>query len=884
MQNKNWYTKTIEQTLNDLKSNINGLETKEASNRLKKYGINELPHKKSDSIFKIFFRQIIDPIVLLLLVSMSVSFIIGETVDAIAILFIVTVDLILGAYQEWNANKTAESLSKMIQVKSKVLRDKNEVELDSNKLALGDIVILESGDKISADLRIIECSNLTVDESSLTGESLSICKTNDKLGENTILAERKNMLYAGTNVLTGRAKAIVVATGRYTEIGKIAGKVAETKEAKSPLTIRMEKFSKQITLSIIVISVIIAILLYSKGTPGTEIFLAVIALSVSAMPEGLPLALTMALTIASNRMSKKNVVVKRLNAVESLGSCTVIASDKTGTLTVNEQTAKKIVLPNNDTFEITGSGYNANGEVLPIEKAKIEEAKFLAKQAVLNNEASLVKKNKKYEHFGDSIDVAFLSLGMKLNLECSRENIVDSIPYESENKYSAVFYKENKKYIATAKGSVEKILSFCSNSKVGNKKTKLDKKEIQKQNEALAKQGYRVIAICEKEITKDELEKKKLEKMNFIGLVAFIDPIREEVKDSIKECKTAGIKVVMITGDHPLTAFSIAKDLGLVNDMNEVTTGSEIDEYLKKGEKEFDEFIKDKKVFTRVTPLNKLEIVESYKRQGEFVAVTGDGVNDAPALKTANIGIAMGSGTDVAKETAAMIVLDDNFKSIVSGIKEGRNAYSNIRKVSYMLLSCGVAEVLFFILAVAFDLPMPLVAVQLLWLNLVTDGLQDFALSFEKAEKNILKEKPRNPKENLFNPELCDEILLSGLVMGCLVFIVWFYLMKSNINVSLSRGYVMTLMVFIQNMHVLNSRSEKQSTFKIPLKTNPLIAFTIISAIALQIIVSEVPIFSKYLKTTSLPVSHMLTLFVLSTIIILIMEIYKFIKYNKKAS
>ena len=416
------------------------------------------------------------------------------------------------------------------------------------------------------------------------------------------LAERKNMLYAGTNILTGRAKAIVTATGINTEIGEIASKVNNTKETKSPLTIRMEKFSKQITFLIIVVAVVITIALYAKGTAGSEIFLSVIALSVSAMPEGLPLALTMALTIGSNRMSKKNVVVKRLNSVESLGSCTVIASDKTGTLTVNEQTAKKIILPDNSTFDITGTGYNDKGEVIPVDFASINDAKYISKLAVLNNEATLEKKKNEYKYFGDSIDIAFLSLGLKLGINIENIEITDRINYESEKKYSAVFYEENNKNYCTVKGSLEKVLEFCTTMKVGKRNVEIDKELLKEQNESLASSGYRVIAVASS-------ESKTLKKMTFIGLVAFIDPIREDVKESINECKTAGIKVIMITGDHPLTAYSIAKDLNLIETFNEVTTGQEVDKYLEKGQKEFDKFIKTKKVFTRVTPLNKLEII-----------------------------------------------------------------------------------------------------------------------------------------------------------------------------------------------------------------------------------------------------------------------------------
>lgn len=883
MQEKKWYKQEQDEIYKLLKTSSKGLSSKEAQNRLGKYGKNEIPKKKPDSFFKIMFKQLLDPIEILLIVAMVFSFIINEVIDGTAILFIIIVDLLMGTFQEWKANKNAEALSKLIEVKSKVLRDEKEVEIDSADLTIGDIVLLESGTKISADLRLVDSANLTIDESILTGESTSVAKNTTAITNDVILSERINMAYAGTSVLTGRAKAIVVETASNTEIGKIAGKVANTKETKSPLTIRMETFSKQISLLIVVVAIIIAILLYVKGTPGNEIFLSVIALSVSAMPEGLPLALTMALTIASNRMSKKNVIVKKLNSVESLGSCTVIASDKTGTLTVNEQTAKKILLPSGATFNIGGTGYNDNGKVEPLGNANIEDAKLIGELGVINNEAKLIKENHQFKHFGDSIDIAFLALGMKVNADISSYEIIDTIPYESENKYSAVYYKKNDKIHCTAKGSLEKILTFCNDMKVNGKYEKLNKDLIQKQNDELASNGYRVIALAENEV--DTID-NEITNLHFIGLVAFIDPIREEVKTSIKECKTAGIKVVMITGDHPLTAFSIAKELGIVESMSEVATAVEVEEYLTKGQEEFDNYVKNKKVFTRVTPINKLEIVESYKRQGEFVAVTGDGVNDAPAIKSANIGIAMGSGTDVAKETSSMIVLDDNFKSIVLGIKEGRNAYSNIRKVSYMLLSCGVAEVLFFVLSILFDLPMPLVAIQLLWLNIVTDGLQDFALSFEKAEKGIMSEKPRSPKETMFNKELFGEVLISGLSIGLIVFAIWVYLLKTGMTARTARGYIMVLMVFMQNMHVLNCRSEKSSVFKVPLRTNPLVIFSIVSAIILQIIVSEVPLLSKFLQTSSVPVSHMIILFIISTLIILIMEVYKAIErkiFNKRS-
>ena len=878
---KDWHSYSIDKVYKILKTGSEGLNNNEVSKRLTKYGKNELPSKKKESIVVKFFKQLLNPIVMLLASTVIISLFIGELVDAIAIFSIIIIDLTLGTYQEYKAEKNAEALSKMIVDTVKVLRNNKKIEVNSSDIVVGDIIYLESGDKISADARIIECDNLQVDESLLTGESASANKFTDVLGIEVLLADRDNMLYAGTNVITGRAIAVVVATGINTEIGKIADTVNSKKDTKSPLTIRIERFSKQISILVIINAIVIITILLSKGIPGSEIFLSVVALSVSTMPEGLPLAVTVALSVASSKMAKQNVIVKKLNSVETLGSCTVIATDKTGTLTVNEQTAKKVLLPDNSIYEIEGTGYSDKGNI--ITNDDIDKLKYISKLGIINNEGTIEKKNKKIIPIGDSIDVAFLILGMKTNVNKDDIEIINVIHYESEKKYSAVFYRYEDKIHCTVKGSIEKVIDFSNNMMVNNKKEPIDSDFLIKQNEDLAKEGYRVIALADGIIKtkKESYTEEDIKELNFYGLLGFIDPIREEAKVSVNECKTAGIKVIMVTGDHPLTAFAIGKELGIVTDYSEVTTGLEVSKHFKLGQKEFDNFIKDKKVFTRVTPMDKLEIVESLKRNGEFVAVTGDGVNDAPAIKSGNIGIAMGSGTDVSKETATMIITDDNFKSIVTGIKEGRTAYSNIRKVAYMLLSCGFAEVFFFIMSIVLDLPMPLVAIQLLWLNIVTDGLQDFSLSFEKSEKNIMKEKPRNPKESIFDKDLLIEVLLSGLTIGIIVFSVWYFLLtKLNMEVSLARGYIMVLMVFMQNIHVFNCRSEKQSAFKMSIKDNPLIVFSIVVAIILQIIIMEVPILSHFLQTSTVPITDMLILLMISSIILFVMELYKMIRYR----
>ena len=451
-----YYNKDKEDIIKELNSNIEGLSSKEAEKRLENNGKNTLPHKKKENVFSIFISEFKDPMILLLVVAIIASLIAGETIDALAIILIVLVDVIMGTYQENKANNTAEALSKLVTVKTNVLRDGKEIEIDSSDLVVGDIIILDSGDKISADARVIEAHNLTVDESILTGESINVVKTVDIIEKKNIsLGDRVNMVFSGTTVVTGRAKAIVVATALNTEIGSIADSINNTKEEKSPLTIRVEKLSKQISMLVLIVAFVITILLIMKDVPYHEIFLSVIALAVSAMPEGLPLALTMALTIASNKMAKKNVVAKKLHSVESLGSCTVIASDKTGTLTVNEQMAKKILLPNDIEYLITGTGYELEGEV---KGEKIELAQEIGLYGTINNEAKIDGKKR----IGDSIDIAFLVLGKKLKVNIKDINILDTIPYESENKYSAVFYEKNNEGYCTVKGSLEKVLEFSS--------------------------------------------------------------------------------------------------------------------------------------------------------------------------------------------------------------------------------------------------------------------------------------------------------------------------------------------------------------------------------------------------------------------------------------
>lgn len=846
------WNKNVEEVFKKLKTNEKGLTQKDAEERIKVNGKNEIPKVKKDTILEIFIQQFKSPIILILAIGIVFSILTNSYPDAIFIVIVISVNTVIGTYQEWNSGKSSEKLANMIKINSKVLRDGQTKSIDSENIVVGDIVLLESGDKVPADLRLIQTNELSIDESILTGESIPKYKDENINSEQTKIADRTNIAYAGTIVTSGRGKGVVIAVAKNTEFGKVADTVLVSKEAESPLVVRLGKFTKQISIGFVILAIVLSIILYLKGTTISEIFSTVVALTVSTIPEGLTIAVTIILSIASSKMAKKNVIVKKLNAVESLGSCNRIATDKTGTLTINEQTAKKVVLPNGDSAYVKGVGYNDLGEVdfdenvLDSTKNQIKE---IAKLGMRNNEAHLSLKNGKWIHHGDAIDTAFLALGYKLELT-KNEDIIGMIPYESKNKYSGVFYKENDKYFVSIKGAIEKVLEFCDTMDMGDKIVNIDKEKLIEQTEKVSADGFRVIAVAKGEnktfVKKEKYMQNDIPKLTFMGIVAFVDPIREDVIEAIEECKTAGIKVSMITGDNKITADAIAKRLGIED------------------------------VHARVSPMEKLEIVEKFKNEGDFIAVTGDGVNDTPALKAANIGIAMGSGTDIAKETGNMIIADDNFSNIVKGIEEGRRAYNNIRKVIYLLLSTGFSEIILFILTIFLGLPIPLLAIQLLWLNLISNGIQSNALAFEKDIEDVMKKKVKSKDEKIFNKLLISEIAISALSMAIIELILYVYLLKvKNYDMTLIRTILLTLMVFIENIHIFNCRSEKISAFKIPESNNRFLILSIIITTIIQIIIVSSRPLANLLNLTTLTNSQIVFLLLLAIPIIIIMELYK---------
>lgn len=888
----NWYSLEIKEIFKQLKSSVSGLSSEEVKERQAEFGRNLLPGRKIPSVWLIFLHQFFSPLIYILIFAGLISVFLKEWADAGFIFAVILLNSIVGTWQENKAEKSAAALQNILKIRTLVRRDHIEQELNAEDLVVGDIVFLESGYKVPADIRLFESRNLSVDESFLTGESKAVLKKEEKLKDNLPLNKRINLVFAGSTIFSGRAWGVVVQTGLETEVGKIADIINATTKTKPPLIIRMEKFNKKISIIIVFLCLLLALAAMSKGMSGTDTFFLVVALAVSAIPEGLPVALTVALSVASTRMSKRNVIVRKLTAVEGLGSCTMIASDKTGTLTVNQQTAKLIYLSSSTTLNVSGEGYSGEGEIKGLHDLSSEDKSILdetVSSIVLANEAKLYQKNKKWYHHGDSVDVAFLSLAYKAklnskDLEKNTNNILE-IPYESERRYAAKIYEKKGRNYLAAKGSVDRILDFCQ-----LQQTKEEAKIIREKGVELASLGYRVLAVASGEYqgkisnNANEFPGDEIKDLNFLALICFIDPLRKESKDAISKCQQAGIGVKMVTGDHPATALFIAKELGIAANEDDVISGEKLGE-ITEITPEFLDLVDRIKVFAGVSPFQKLKIVKALVKLGHFVAVTGDGVNDAPAMKQANIGVAMGSGTDVAKETSLMIVSDDNFASIVSGIEEGRFAYSNVRKVVYFLISSGVAEIGIFLVAIlassylSFEtLVLPLVAAQLLWLNVVTDGIQNIALAFEAGEKGEMKKKPRSPKEGIFNSLMTKQALISGGTMALVSSFTWFYLIKTGASVQYASNYILMLMVLFQSIHTFNCRSEYISTFKIPIKKNYLLLFGVLIAQSLHIAATYNPFMQRILQLEPIKLDDWIILLILASSVLWVMEIFKYLQ------
>ena len=891
-----WHALSEEDVFREFRATAEGLNAEEVLARREEYGRNVLPSKKPVTAAEVFLRQFLSPLIYILLAAGVLSLVIGETTDAVFIFAVILLNASIGTFQEWKAERSAAALQSLIRIQAKVIRGGDEAQVEAEELVPGDVVVLESGNKVPADLRLFQVKNLLVDESLLTGESAAVEKRTGVLKSKIPVPERVNMAFAGTTVISGRGRGLVIATGVSTEVGRIAEAVSAADTAKAPLLIRMEKFAGQISFIILGACVLLAALTFYKGFPFTEVFFMAIALAVSAIPEGLPVALTVALSIAASRMARRNVIVRKLAAVESLGSCTIIASDKTGTLTVNQQTVKRVYLPLGESFSVSGEGYAGEGEILPastgasLSDSAQSRLENLARAVILCNEAGLIRKNKEWIHHGDAIDVALLALAYKLGLDpvaIRRETeIAGEIPFESERKYAADFFLDQDRIAVAAKGAVETIVGFCRTMETDQGPVALHREAIEAEALRMAENGCRVLAVASGRLDRTEAKSSWMETdlpaLTLLGLVGFMDPLRPEAKRAVEESQRAGVEVAMVTGDHPATALAIARELGIARSGDEAVSGPDLEDLSRDGNGAFTNKVAASRVFARVSPLQKFQIVDSLVSSGHFVAVTGDGVNDAPAMRKAHIGVAMGSGTDVAKETAEMIVTDDNFASIVSGIEEGRFAYDNVRKVTYLLISTGAAEILLFTLAVLFGLPLPLFAVQLLWLNLVTNGIQDVALAFEGGERGAMARPPRRPKEGIFNSLMVQQTIVSGFTIGLVAFAAWSCLLKSGFEEFAARNKLLLLMVLFENLHVFNCRSEYDSAFRVPLRRNVFLVLGVVIAQGFHLLAMHIPFMQAALRTSPVSVKEWAILLGLAFSVLAAMEIFKIVRKTVK--
>lgn len=882
-----WHTKEVALIEKELRTSKRGLSQEEADKRLIDYGVNEIRTEKGISPFEILLFQFKDALILLLLFAAGTSVFLGEITDSIVISAIVIVSVSLGFVQEYRAEKAAEALKKLVSPIATVIRDGSEKQIDAKNLIPGDVLKVISGDRITGDIRLFKVDSLQIDESPLTGESTSVEKDVFTLKAGIPLADRVNMAYSGTVVTYGRGLGIVVATGMNSEFGKIAGMLHGIKEEKTPLQKRMEEIGKWLIAVSVLVVTIVSGLGIVRGYELFEMFLWGVSLAVAAVPEALPAVVTGSLAIGMRKMAEKKAIVKRLPAVETLGSTTVICSDKTGTLTKGEMTVKRIYYSGR-VFNISGTGYSPEGEVENVEMLKKSN---LAKIAVLCNDSRLIEENHNYRIKGQPTEGALLIMAIKLGESPDKIRKeypeIAAIPFSSKRKrMTTIHQQKNGKKLAAVKGAPEIILKLCNWILEDGKVKILDqkrRKQILNINNEMASQALRIIALAYRELSPglkrctEECEKGLI----FVGLTGMIDPPREEVNDSIKKCEKAGIRVIMITGDNRLTALAIAKELGIAL-KDEAIDGHEISKLTKDELSRYLDFVN---VYARVSPEHKMKIVRILKDKGEIVAVTGDGVNDAPALKKSDIGVAMGiTGTEVSKEAADMVLMDDNFTTIVSAIEGGRGTFDNIKKYLSFLLSSNTGEILIMFIAGIIGLPLPLIALQILWVNLVTDGLPAIALGVDPPEPDIMERKPRSSRESVFDLSVKSIIFTVGILMAISSLIVFqWYLRNPLYDLKKAQTMVFTIIVMFEILNALNCRSLRFSLTKIDPFRNRYLLIAVISSVILQLLVIYVPSLNSIFNTKGLDFNDWLIVIIASIPSILGVEVMKILvgKYQK---
>ena len=903
MENKNWFNMSVEETKKELDTDLqNGLSQQDVEKRREKYGLNELKSAKKKTLLQRFADQFKDFSIIVLIIAAIVSGAVGiaegeGVTDTIIILIVVLVNAIIGVTQEAKAEKSLEALQKLTDHAAKVVRNGEVTVIPAKELVPGDVVVLDTGDYIPADLRIIEAVNLKSQESSLTGESVPVEKNSDKIEEKEIgIGDRINMLFSSSLVTYGRGKGIVVETGMTTEVGKIAGMINNTEKQETPLQQKLNKLGKTLGIAALAICVFIFIVGLIQGKEPIHMFMTAVSLAVAAIPEGLVAVSTIVLAIGVQKMVKRNAIVKRLPAVETLGSATVICSDKTGTLTQNKMTVEKIFI-NEKTQDLDSYKNNITEDV-----KKLVYSNMFCNDTKIGKDGTLT---------GDPTETALVDMAFKLDFDPSiydRTPRLEEIPFDSDRKLMTTVNQMNGKYVVYTKGGVDELLNRC-NSYLLNGEIRSDlenyKETIRKANEEMAKEALRVLACAYKELdhepSKEEINELEAD-LIFIGMVGMIDPPREEAKKAVEKCKTAGIKTVMITGDHKITATAIAKKLGILENEDEAITGLELE---KMSDEELEKNVRHYSVYARVSPEHKVRIVRAWQKNGEIVAMTGDGVNDSPALKTSDIGCAMGIvGTDVAKEAADVILTDDNFATIVSAVEEGRRIYDNILKVIQFLLSSNVGEIVVLFLA---TLCTPLFAnwfgitdithleillpIHILWINLVTDSLPALALAFDPANSDIMNRKPNKPGKGVFTKGMTWRVIYQGIMIGLLTLAAFMIglatttepidgltLDESKIEVGQTMAFV--TLALSELVHVFNVRNNKKSIFKTKIFNNSKLIWAVIASAALMFIILAVPVFRNVFSIPVLPTENIIELAILVFAPLVIVELVKLFKLN----
>jgi Ca2+-transporting ATPase len=883
---KKWYQLSGEDALRELGATPEGLTSSEAASRLEKYGLNKLGDEEPINPLKVFFNQFRNPLIYILFLAAAVTASLGQFKDAFVILVVIGINSVIGSWQELRAEQSLRALQKLSVPKARVLRDGKETEVESASLAPGDVVLLTSGDKVPADLRLISVQELRIEEATLTGESLPVTKKTDTISEEGLSpGDQVNMAFMGTVVVSGRGRGLVAATGAHTVLGQIAENVRGVSLTKTPLQERFERFAKRLGLVVLGLCVVVFAVGFVLGLEKLELLMTAVAMSVAMIPEGLPVVVTITLAIGVSRMAKRNAIIRKLHAVETLGSTTVICSDKTGTLTRNEMTVKAIY-DGHDDYEVMGSGYEPVGEIRhgdlgagSLEIRPGSNLEMALRIGLLCNESTLVKQDESYTVKGDPTEGALIVAGLKAGLDLEKEKReypqISMIPFESERGYMATLHAHDGTKLVFLKGAPEKLLHFCS---LERSPEECRMPDLLRASEEYGRRGLRVLALGWKEVPPDLSEQKDLDVqmvhgVMFAGLQAIIDPPRPEAVQAVSDLSQAGIRTVMITGDHAITALVIAERLGIGGHNPHVLTGRDIEEMT---DEQLREKVAATGVYARVSPTHKLRVARQFIQQGEVVAMTGDGVNDAPALRAAHIGVAMGrTGTDVAKEAADMVLTDDNFASIAGAVYEGRVVFENIRKVTLYLIGGGSAILLTILGSLLLGVPLPFNATQIIWLNFVTSALQDISLAFEPGEPELLKVPPRPPEEGILSGALVRRILVAAVTIALGTLGVYFWTLRSGSPLEEARTAAVTAVVFFQLFQVLNSRSLSLSVLKTGLAGNPMLLLAMILSLLAHMAVVYVPQLEWLVRTTPLSGPTLAGILLLALSVVLTVEVDK---------